>query len=124
MSGVVLTVNPAVLAAPKGFLNGVIPVDPTTQRDFTSTDRVSAFVRVYTAGRKAAVGEITTTIVDDEDREVYRARESISSAALSISAERYFPLPLRQLPPGPYLLRIVLTGDKRPITRDVRFAMR
>jgi hypothetical protein len=38
--------------APIDGLKGVIPIVPTTQRMFRSTDEASAFVRVYQGGQK------------------------------------------------------------------------
>jgi hypothetical protein len=127
MSGVILSVSPALPAAPRDFLSSVIPLQPTTQRVFMRGHKPSAFLRIYQGGKKPrqSVG-FTTTIVDQQDRTVHTAKEMLDASAFTGSAgvDRQFDLPIDKLTPGSYLLRFEATGAGKPIAREVRFVVR
>ena len=127
MSGVVIGASPSLPSSPKDYLASLVPVPPTTQRSFSTTDRVTAFLRVYQGGRKPALPTaVTTTIVNAEDREMYRATESVPVEAFGSGRARdlTLELPLERLAPGPYLLRVEASAEKHQAARAVRFFVR
>lgn len=127
MSGVVLGVSPSLPSSPRDFLTSLVPVTPTTQRNFATTDSVTAFLRVYQGGRKPALPTVvTTSIVNAEDREVHRATGSVPAEAFGTGRAHDVTLavPLDRLEPGPYLLRIEAAAEKHQASREVRFFVR
>jgi hypothetical protein len=127
MSGVVIGASPSLPSSPKDYLASLVPVPPTTQRSFSTTDRVTAFLRVYQGGRKPAFPTVvTTTIVNAEDREMYRATETVPVEAFGPGRARdlTLELPLERLAPGPYLLRVEASAEKHQAAREVRFFVR
>ena len=127
MSGVVMAVSPALPAAPRTFLTSVIPVVPTTQRIFLQGHKPTAFLRVYQGGKKPPTAIVlTTTIVDEQDRAVHTANETLEAAHFTgeSGVEHRFDLPIDRLAPGAYLLRFEASASGKPVTRDVRFVVR
>jgi hypothetical protein len=127
LSGVVLSVTPNAISEPKGALQAVIPVVPTTRRDFSAVDRVTAFLRVYQGkprGKtKAEPAALTARIQDANDRTVFHATETLGPDRLSAAraADYRVDLPIDRLPPGPYLLSIEAAAGRTSLRRDVRF---
>ena len=103
-----------------------LPFAPTVVREFSSTDRVGALVRVYQAAGRSEPVQLGTQILDAAGAVV--ASESSSLAASSFgdgrNAEHRYELPLRTLSPGEYLLRFVAEAAGRRVTREVRFSIR
>jgi VWFA-related protein len=127
MSGVVIGVIPSLPSSPKDYLAGLVPVTPTTQRNFSTADSVTAFLRIYQGGRKPALPTVVTTrIVDAADREVHRATESVPPNAFGTGRAHDLKLllPLGRLEPGPYLLRVEAAAEKHHASREVRFFVR
>ncbi|HVL67324.1 MAG TPA: VWA domain-containing protein [Vicinamibacterales bacterium] len=128
LSGVLISVDPPLPGAPKDFLTSLAPVAPTTQRSFSPENRVTAFFRVYQGGRKPP-GEvlITTTIVNEEDREVFSASDTAAPEEFGTAraVERRIEVPVGGLAPGAYLLRIGAAAADRPSqAHEVRFVVR
>jgi hypothetical protein len=127
LSGLVLERTPALPMASRTVLAGVLPIVPTTVRDFGRTDRVAAFVRVYQGGKHALIAPtIWTRIVDDGNRTVYEKSTPLSAASFSRdrAADYRLDLPIAQLPPGKHLLTIELDVGTRMLRRDARFTVR
>jgi VWFA-related protein len=128
LSGLVMSVSPAMPIAPRDGLKNVIPIVPTTQRTFRSTDQASVFVRVYQGGRKA-LEEIPLRIQirDDDNVAVLDRRESIAVSSFGVvrAADVNVALPIGRLRPGEYLLRIEAAVPQKPgvVTREVRFSI-
>ena len=103
-----------------------LPFAPTVVREFSTTDRVGALVRVYQAAGRSEPVQLETQILDATDAVV--ASGSIVLPASSFSdgrnAEHRYELPLRTLSPGEYLLRFVAQAAERRVTREVRFSIR
>jgi hypothetical protein len=127
LSGVVLSVDGRP-AAPKDALATLIPVVPTSQRTFKTSDLVSAFLRVYQSEATAAVPvKVTVTIVNDKDEKAIDASDEIAATGFAGSpraADQRFPVPVDRLPPGEYLLRVQATASNVNARRDVRFTIR
>jgi VWFA-related protein len=125
LSGVVLSVDPALPSAPKGLLSSVVPFTPTTQRVFMSGHRAAAFVRVYQGGKGAQGATLTTRIIDQSDEAVFSSTQDLSAEEFGPGGvDHRFELPFGELTPGAYLLRFVASRGKTTVTRDVRFSVR
>jgi VWFA-related protein len=127
LSGVVLSVEPALPSAPRGFLASIVPVEPTTQRSFVRGDVATAFLRVYQGGRKPpAPTVVTSEIINDEDRAVHTAEDTLTAGQFEPTrgADYRLAVPIDRLPPGSYLLRVVARAGPQSAGRDVRFFVR
>jgi hypothetical protein len=127
LSGVVLFDRRAPTATPIEAVGGVLDSSPTTRRDFTRADEVTAFARVY---QKAATQPASVTVVfrilDRDLREVTTTRimmrpDEFSKAGV---ADARFALPTDTLSPGDYVLRMEAAGAGAATARDVRFSMK
>jgi len=128
LSGLVFRVSPAMPIAPIDGLKGVIPIVPTTQRMFRSTDEASAFVRVYQGGQKPLVRvPFRIQVRNDENVTVLDRQDTVE--ALSFGAGRTadvnVALPVGRLRPGEYLLSVEATVPQKPgvVKREVRFTI-
>ena len=102
MSGVVLGTR---ASEPDGPFHDLIPVIPTTRREFAASDRVTAFVRAYQAEKDDALPvTIVTRIVDSLNRKVFEAKSPLPADPPARSADYRFELPLSSLAAGQYLL--------------------
>jgi VWFA-related protein len=125
LSGVVLnSALPAGPVAPARLLREILPVTPTSERTFATSDIVTAFMRVYQGGSdKIAPVTMKVTIVDGAGKSV--ATQSDTIAADRFSSDRasdfQFRLPLTTLVPGEYLLTFEASAGKFTARRDVRF---
>jgi VWFA-related protein len=128
LSGVVFSVNPAMPIAPIDGLKGVIPIVPTTQRTFRSTDQASAFVRVYQGGRKPLVRvPFRIQVRNDENLTVLDRQDTVEAPSFGAgrTADVNVALPIGRLRPGEYLLSIEATVPQKPglVKREVRFTI-
>jgi hypothetical protein len=68
LSGIVLSATPGIASAPRDALEGLLPVVPTSLRDFLPTDRVTAFVRrtacVWDSCRRSCSPRASPTALD------------------------------------------------------------
>jgi VWFA-related protein len=126
LSGVVISVEPNVLVAGKERLGPMVPVVPTSRREFWMHDRVSAFLRLYQSERAKDPVSLTVQLRDADDRKVFERNETIPTTRLSTvrAADCGIALPLHNLPPGPYLLTIDASSNKATARRDVRLIRR
>ncbi|HVQ43266.1 MAG TPA: VWA domain-containing protein [Vicinamibacterales bacterium] len=128
LSGLVLRVNPAMPIAPIDGLKGVIPIIPTTQRTFRSTDEASAFVRVYQGGQKPLVRvPFRIQLRNDENLTVLDRQDTVEAPSFGAgrAADVNVALPISRLRPGEYLLSIEATVPQKPgvVKREVRFSI-
>lgn len=125
LSGAALTVAPGFASAPRGALAELIPVVPSTIREFQHDDEVQGFIQVSQGGRSPLRAvTLDIRVIDGTDAVVHRASDTLETAMFSTvrSAEYKFPLPVERLEPGSYLLTIEATAGGRSARRDVRFA--
>lgn len=97
---------PAVVSTRR--VENPLPVVPTTRREFSSQQRVEAFLRVYQSTRLLDDVTLTMTIRDEHDAPVFNKTELLGKAvfrhgASHSAASVQFSLPLTELPPGRYL---------------------
>jgi VWFA-related protein len=108
LSGVTMTVAPALTAAPRDRLAALLPLIPTTQRDFLKTDKVSAFLRVYQSGRRAVMPiTLDARVLDATGRVVFggpqklRADRFATNQPAAIDAQPSFGRPRMGATPRP-----------------------
>jgi VWFA-related protein len=124
LSQVVLT-TPGSTTAPAVALTGVVPVLPSTRREFTPSETLSGFVRIYQgADKELQSAALTMRIVDSRERTVFERRHSLEPK--QFGAERamdfQFDQALKALQPGAYVLELTVTGaDRETSSRAVRF---
>jgi hypothetical protein len=123
LSGVVLEALPSGMGGPADafatgpFASTPLPVVPTARRSFRTTDRVTAFVRVYRSPDENAIALANAQVVDAHGRIVY---EEIGDASAS---DYRVDLPMERLAPGEYLLQITASAGESQASRSVRFSV-
>jgi len=126
MSGIALSVTPKTVSGPLRALEGVIPVVPTTMRDFIHTDAVAGFVRVSQGGH-GDLQPVTlfTGVMDEHGAFVQQQSDTLDAATFAAGrmSDHQFEVPLSNLGPGQYLLRVSATAGDRVVRRDVRFTV-
>ena len=114
-------------ALPADGLADVLPTVPTAERVFAPSDRVKGFVRMYqqTSGRPVAA-TLTVAVLDATDRVVTEQTTAFDAGRFepARAADYPFDLPLANLAPGDYLLRLDARASKATATRGVRFTVR
>jgi VWFA-related protein len=127
LSGVVVENREAAGRASVTPIATLLPVVPTSVREFTGTDRLTAFVRSFQGGKSPLASvRITARIVSEEDHAVFEEHSTIPAGSFSAvrSADYRLALPLARLAPGEYLLSIAAVVDQRTSRRDVRIAIK
>jgi VWFA-related protein len=126
LSGIVLSAS-GIASAGNEALTSLIPVMPTTRREFIKSDEVTAFMCVYQHAKGTFESvQLDVRIVDDHDAVKFHAAETIAADRFDAtrSVDHQFNLPLADLFPGPHLLTVEATNGKNAARRDVRFVMR
>jgi hypothetical protein len=126
LSGLVLEAVPGVASAPKGGLADLLPIVPTTMREFAGDTAVTAFLRAYQGGARAVVPvQMTARITDARDATVWAVKAPLPPADRSSrAADCRLELPMAGLSPGPYLLTVEVAAGARTVRRDLRFSVR
>jgi hypothetical protein len=127
LSGVVLTAGVTSAAASEDAVTKLLPLLPTTAREFATSDRVSGFLRVYQSSRvQPKSATVSLSVRDVSDAVVFDALETIEAARFQQgnTADYKFELPLMRLRPGPHLLTIHVTLGNLTSERHVRFVVR
>jgi hypothetical protein len=128
-----LALSGIALGSPAGgelpaLLQGVLPIAPTADRDFTTGASPVAFVRVFQAG--AAVPSAVTVkveILDGRDASVFQTAETLPLEAFGPARSATFEaaLPFSTLERGPYVLSISAEAPGVPAVRqDLLFRIR
>jgi hypothetical protein len=126
LSGVVVSVTPAVPAPPSAEVSAILPVLPTTQRELQPGHQASAFVRVYQgASKRLAAVTMRVWIRNTEDVEVSATTVALGADRFDATrtAEYRFELP-GHLPAGEYVAIVEASAPGVPsVTRTVRFSV-
>jgi VWFA-related protein len=97
-------------ARPKDPLLKLLPGPLSTSRDFVQNDEVALFAEVYeAAGAPAHKVEISLVLQAEGGQTVFQTREERDSSELAGSSGGYgfsARIPLREVPPGLYVLRV------------------
>jgi hypothetical protein len=128
MSGLALTSIASSLvptARPKDPLLKLLPGPMSTHRDFVQGDEIALFTEVYEAGGGPAHKvQISLTLKAEGGQTVYQTREERDSAELAGSSGGYgftTRIPLRDIAPGLYVLRVEAEsqiGDRLTTARE------
>jgi VWFA-related protein len=131
MSGLVITsLSGASLATARADeqLKAVLPVPPTAQRTFPQNDELALFAEIYDDGREPEHKvDIVTTVRSDTGTVLFMNEEERASTELQGQRGGYgytARIPLTDLPPGPYVLRLEARSrlaDHTAPSREVRF---
>jgi hypothetical protein len=125
LSGIVFGTPPVEGAVREDALAPLVPVVPTSVRDFAPADRITTFLRIYQgAGRPIVPVTVSAQILDSLDATVFEATETIAADAFAArrSAPYQLALPVPRLAHGPHLLSIRVSAEGvAPVRRDVVF---
>jgi hypothetical protein len=128
MSGVAIEAVPGPVPGAKEVVAPILPVLPTTRREFADTDRVAAFVRIYQGGKKEpSAATLALKVIDSRDSVTFERVDSLNASrfAQSRAADYRFELPMDRIPPGSYVLTLEASLGVGPaVRRDVRFNVR
>ena len=127
LSGVVLSATPGVAAAPKDAFEALLPIIPTSQREFYRSDRVTAFLRVYQGGKATlAPVALKLSILDEQNATVFDAPQALTADQFKTdrASDARVDLPLTKLARGEYLLMIEATIGKATTQRSIRFSIK
>ena len=117
----------ADLPSKPGPLFEVLPVVPTTVREFATPEKISAFVRVYQGGKQAP-GSVTLTTRISNERDEETLQRSLDVRADQFSKYRatdhQFEIPLDRLQAGEFLLTVEATAGELRESRKLRFTVR
>jgi hypothetical protein len=128
LSNIVLAAaSGTVTVSPDSALD-LLPVVPTTRRNFSRSANLVAFLRVYQGfANKSALAPVTVTasITDRNDKVRIQQTREFKTADFdsSRSAGAGFTLPLSALEPGEYILSIQGVLGPRVAGRAVRFVV-
>lgn len=110
-----------------GDLGGLAPIAPTSSREFTTSEVVSAFLRVYRPNGDQVPVVVRAELFDAADGLHFDTEQTVESARFGPdgSSAISFEVPLAGLMPGPHLLSITarLPGG-RTARRDLVFLVR
>ena len=127
MSPIVFSTTPGLPSAPRSALSDVLPIVPTSLREFSRTVRATAWAQIA-LGDDPILHPITlrARIVNTNDEDVFQDQRVITPAPLERNRQATYKvdLPLQNLPDGSYVLVFSATSEKKsPQQRDVRFAV-
>jgi VWFA-related protein len=104
----------------------LVPVMPSTHRQFLASDDVGVFVRVYQGGKGRIVPVQVSAKVRDEKNSVRSTQEAMLEPAdfsTARSADYRVSLPLAHLSPGAYLFEFDAQSGTRRVRRTARFSV-
>jgi hypothetical protein len=127
LSGLVLDDAATAPATPAEVFSALLPVSPTSRREFATADRVTAFMRVYQGGGgPLAPVRIRAQVVDTGVKVTFDETSTLErdEFGLDRAADFRLELPLQRLAPGAYLLTVEATLGTHVTRRDVRLTVR
>jgi len=133
MSGLAITSlgGAAMMTArPDDVMRQVLPAPPVAARAFPQNDELAVFTEVYdNSGSAPHKVDITTSVLTDEGRVLYKNEETRDSSELQ-GAKGGFGytsrVPLSEIAPGSYVLNVEARsrlGDSPTATRQVQFTI-
>lgn len=121
LSGLMLRRESSPSTPVGGILDGLVPFVPTVARRFARTDRVGAVVHVRQSAAPGRVG-MRTVVTDAHGGTRFDRSTILEPSTFSHGSATYsLPLPLTDLPPGEYLLRVEATLGSDRVVRLLRF---
>lgn len=134
MSGLLLTSSASAgipTASADQQFKDVLPLPPTTAREFGQDEVMAVFTEVYdnTTVANHAV-DISTQVIADDGKVVFKTSEPRTKSELQGGRGGYghmAQVPLKELAPGLYVVRVEAISrvtDVKPVSRDVQFRVR
>jgi VWFA-related protein len=133
MSGLAITSlgGAAMMTArPDDVMKQVLPAPPVAARAFAQNDELAVFTEVYdNSGNAPHKVDITTSVLTDEGRVLYKNEESRDSSELQGAKGGYgytSRVPLSEIAPGSYVLNVEARsrlGDSPSTKRQVQFTI-
>lgn len=123
LSGLLIGRNPSGALANQRLLADLVPMTPTTVRQFARTDNVQAFVRIYHPAHKTQGSDVVLwRIVNSHDTTVFEYKVDLNENLVAHHgvADSHIQIPLSQLQSGDYLLSVEATGSRK-VRQDVKF---
>jgi hypothetical protein len=108
------------------FISDLVPIVPTTHRQFFASDDVAVFLRIYQGGKGKIVPVRMTARVKNERNSIasnHEAMLEVANFSDNRSADFGVSLPLDHLSPGAYLLEVDAQSGARHVTRTARFSV-
>jgi VWFA-related protein len=127
ISGVLLMSMPRPELASPAALPALLPVTPTTSREFGRTAIVRAHLRVYQGGKAPVVPiAVESTIVDGKNAIALNLSETLDVGRFvrDRSADLRIDVPVSELQPGPHRLRVEARKGAVSVSRDVIFRVK
>jgi hypothetical protein len=127
VSGLVMSVAPPAVTSQARLFSDMLPVVPSTIRDFPRGTTAVAFLRVTQGGSKPpAAVNVAATIRDEKNGVVFERTTMLDAAAFRAerSADYRLELPIATLTPGAHLLAVEVSLSKTVVTRDARFTIK
>jgi len=124
LSGLMLTSSTAGLVPTAGtapLVKEVLPGPPTANRAFYPFDTLALFMEIYEAEKVAHTLDVTTTLTAADGNVAYRVNDERSTATANGAALVHTAqVPLKDIPPGIYTLRVAVTSrlGKKPPRAD------
>lgn len=127
LSGLILgQPRPAVLE-PRDVLADLIPITPSVRREFSTSEPMLGFLRIYQRGMRTPVpAQVTTTIVDVTDRRQFADEVTLGPErfARDRSADYRLDLSRARLGPGEHLMTVAVKAANNAARRTVRFTVK
>jgi VWFA-related protein len=127
VTGLMLEATPAWPRTSDDRVRALIPVLPTTRRQFAPSDSVTLFFRIHQRPGRAPKEVVRTLrITNGRDEVVSSLPETIPAAAFGTSGcEQHVVLPKSKLSPGQYLVSVELTArGEQALERQLSFTVR
>ncbi len=127
LSAIMLSSKPGLHTGVEKDVRRLLPIVPTTLRDFMAGDQAAAFVRVYQGGKGALESvNVVARIVDGSGTTVFETAKTVApdSFANTRSADYLVDLPMESLKAGPHLLTIAATAGRATFRSEIRFTKR
>jgi VWFA-related protein len=122
-SGLILQRRP-ILPNRDKFIADLVPLVPTTHRQFLASDEVAVFLRIYQGGKGKIVPVRMTARIKNDKNAVASNHEGmleVENFSEHRAADFGVSLPIDHLPPGQYLLEVDAQSGARHVTRTARF---
>ena len=128
VSGVMVEVVPTNATAPQGAFDAYLPIVPTSTREFTADDEVSAFLRIYQGGKEPLrPATVSYQLVNEDDRVLREARDPLGSDRFYVGGRaadyQARHSRSRDLRPERYLLTLDVFLGGETIRRSVQFTV-
>ncbi|MDQ3069874.1 MAG: VWA domain-containing protein [Acidobacteriota bacterium] len=127
LSGLVLATSAAPKQAVIPGMRSTLPIAVSTLREFSGSDTVTGFLRVYQGdSEEVRRVEASVSVVDRRGTSIEASKRTILREQFSRRfADLSFPVPVERLPSGRYTLRVEVSAPGVPVaSRELTFVVR